>query len=118
MTGREKAYPNANNLVELVDSSIDNGDRETAVSYLSLDGGHGTVSSGWMIDCSIRPWNHGTSVFDRVGCGKVGVAGIGADFFSWDVTIGDTSWEVYESSVKSAAELEQVLTAKNCKCRL
>mmetsp|Transcript_26004 Transcript_26004/g.42247 ORF Transcript_26004/g.42247 Transcript_26004/m.42247 type:complete len:154 (+) Transcript_26004:2-463(+) len=112
-TGVEKAYPDANNLVDLVDSSIGNGDRETAISYLSLDGGHGTISSGWKIDCSIQSWNHGRNVFDRVGGGKVYVVGSGTDFFSWEVIIGDTSWDVHESSISSPAALEQLLTVNN-----
>lgn len=117
-SGLEKAYPNANNLVDLVDSSIDNGDRETAISYLSLDGGHGTISSGWKIDCSIQSWNHGMSVLDRIGSGKVQVVGNGTDFFLWEVSIGNTSWCIYESSIRSATELEQLLTKKNPISRL
>ena len=104
--------------MDLVDSSIDNGDRETAISYLSLDGGHGTISSGWKIDCSIQSWNHGMSVLDRIGSGKVQVVGNGTDFFSWEVSIGNTSWCIYESSIRSATELEQLLTKKNPISRL
>mmetsp|Transcript_17436 Transcript_17436/g.37667 ORF Transcript_17436/g.37667 Transcript_17436/m.37667 type:complete len:434 (-) Transcript_17436:2550-3851(-) len=114
LSGHEKAYPDATNLVELVDSAIENGDRESAISYLSLDGGHGTISSGWTIDCSIQSWNHGMRVFDRIGGGKVKVVDNGADFFSWDVIMGDTSWQIYECSIGSAAELEKVLTEKKC----
>ncbi|KAL7543763.1 hypothetical protein ACHAXR_013061 [Thalassiosira sp. AJA248-18] len=119
LSGLEKAYAKANNLVDLVDSAIDNGDRETAISYLSLDGGHGKISSGWKIDCSIQSWNHGMNVFERIGSGNIRVVGNNADPF-WDVTIGDTSWEVYESSIRSATELEQLLRGKtrNSKSRL
>jgi len=112
-TGVELAYPDANNLVELVDSSIGNGDRETAISYLSLDGGHGTISSGWKIDCSTQSWNHGRNVFDRIRGGKVHVLGSGTDFFSWEVIIGGTSWDVHESSISSPAALERLLTVNN-----
>ena len=117
-TGREKAYPDATSLVELVDVSIDNGDRETAISYLSLDGGHGSISSGWKIDSSIQSWNHGMSVFERIGPGKVDVAGNGTNFFSWEVTIGNTLWEIYESSIRDPSELEKLLTATDCISRL
>jgi hypothetical protein len=108
----EKAYPDVTNIGDLVDSAIENGDRETAISLLSLDGGHGTKSSGWKIDCSIQPWNHGVRVFDRIGGDKVRVrvVGAGTDFFTWSVLIGDTRWEIYESSIASATELEMLLT--------
>lgn len=103
--------------MELVGLAIDKGDRETAISYLSLDGGHGTVSSGWKIDCSIHPWNHGKTVFDRIGCGEVRVVGHGNDYFSWEVMIGDTVWEIYEASptLGNAEELEKLLNGKSCR---
>jgi hypothetical protein len=53
-------------------------------------------------------------VFDRIGGDDgvrvfVGCDSDISDFFSWDVTIGHSSWEVYESSVDSAIELEKLL---------
>ncbi len=53
-------------------------------------------------------------VFDRIGGDDgvgvvVGSGGDKGDFFSWDVTIGHSSWEVYESSVDNAIELEKLL---------
>ena len=117
--GQEKAFPNANSLVELIDSSINSGERETAISYLTLDGGHGTVSSGWKIDCSIQPWNHGSNVFELIGGGEeVRVVGAGNDSFTWEVSIGDSVWQVYESTIRSASELEQLLTQWKRKSRL
>lgn len=82
------------------------------MSYLSLDGGHGTISSGWKIDCSIQSWNHGLRIFDLIG-GDSGIrvivgSGGDSDFLSWDVTIGRSSWEIYESSL-DANELEKLL---------
>jgi hypothetical protein len=51
-------------------------------------------------------------VFDRIGGveAQVRVVGRGADFFSWKVSIGTSHWEIYESSVVSAIELEVLLT--------
>ncbi|KAL3769553.1 hypothetical protein ACHAW5_006305 [Stephanodiscus triporus] len=111
-SGHEKAYPNATNIGDLVDSAIQNDDRETAISFLSLDGGHGTISSGWKIDCSIQSWNHGVRVFDQIGGGEVQVkvVGRGDDFFTWSVFIGNTIWEIYECSIATATELELLLT--------
>lgn len=116
MTGLHTNCSTANNLVELVESSIDDGDRETALSYLSLDGGHGTISSGWKIDCAIQSWNHGMRVFDRIG-GEVQVVGNG-DFFSWTLYFGNTAWDIYESSIQNPSELQQLLTRKNFNSRL
>lgn len=97
-----------------MDSALQNIDRETVISYLSLDGGHGTISSHWQIDCSIQPWNHGRGIFDRIGGGEnnrdVTVVGSGTDYFQWCVFIGNTEWEIYESSITNAVELEMLLT--------
>ena len=115
-TGNETSYPHANNLVELVDSAIECGDRSTAISYLTLDGGHGTISSGWRVDCSIRPWNHGRRLFECISSSPklnarnsihVRVEGVGME-----VKIGDTSWEVLECSI-AAFELEEQLLQCN-----
>lgn len=53
-------------------------------------------------------------VFDRIGgVGGVKVvvgSGEGDDgFSSWDVTIGNSLWDVYESSVDNPIELEKLL---------
>ena len=121
----EMSYPNAKSLVELVDAAIENNDRDTAIIYLSrLDGGPGTISSNWEIDCSIQPCNHGKNVFEYIGGGGNGrvrvVVGNDSDdydFFSWDVYIGNTLWEMYESSITSPSELEKVVNSSN-RCRL
>ena len=99
----------------MVDTAVGNGDRDTAISYLTLDGGHGRISSGWNIDCSIQSWNHGRSIFERMGgSNEIQVVGSGKDHFTWEVTIGDTSWEIYEcTAAKTARDLEQFLKGKS-----
>eukprot|EP00573_Skeletonema_grethae_P010646 CAMPEP_0201704732 /NCGR_PEP_ID=MMETSP0578-20130828/43750_1 /ASSEMBLY_ACC=CAM_ASM_000663 /TAXON_ID=267565 /ORGANISM="Skeletonema grethea, Strain CCMP 1804" /LENGTH=235 /DNA_ID=CAMNT_0048192825 /DNA_START=72 /DNA_END=775 /DNA_ORIENTATION=- len=109
-------YRDAGNTVELVDLAIQHGDRDTVISHLSLAGGHGTISSGWKIDCALQPWQHGKNVFDcLIGncCNeevKVKVIGSGVNngCMSWEVVIGNDSWDVYECSV-SRDELQQLL---------
>ena len=118
----EMSYPNAKSLVELVDTAIEHNDRKTAIIYLNrLDGGHGTISPNWEIDCSIQPWNHGSNIFEHISRGngrvRVVVEGDSDDFFSWDVYIGNTLWEIYESSITSSSELEKVMNSSN-RCRL
>ncbi|KAL3776352.1 hypothetical protein HJC23_010620 [Cyclotella cryptica] len=108
-----KKYPNANTLVEIVDTAIACGDRDTAISYLSLDGGHGTISSGWVVDCSIQSWRHGTRVFDCIAQSRdssdIKVCGDGSDYQLWEVYMGGGVWDVYECSFQRAAELELIL---------
>lgn len=103
-------YRVASNTVELVDLAIQNGDRDTAISHLSLAGGHGTISSGWKVDCALQPWQHGKSVFDCLQCKneEIKVVGSGDVSTSWEVSIGDDSWEVYECSL-AKDELQQLL---------
>lgn len=106
-----------------MDAAVRAGDRDTAVSYLTLDGGHGTISSGWRLDCAVRPWQRGVDVRARLGGrgarARVLGDGDGADFFAWEVEIGATSWEVYECSVGSAAALERLLNGEGgASCRL
>ena len=106
-------YPNANNSVELVDFAIVNGDRDTAISYLLLDGGHGTISSGWIVDCAIQPWKHGTSLISCIkndrNLVEIKVRDNGLDYRTWDVILGDSIWDVYETSIHSATELKSLL---------
>lgn len=112
-SGDTKRYSNTKSLVELVDAAIANGDRNTAISYLSLKGGHGTISSGWVVDCSIQSWAHGKRLIDCVQDNQVSmeikVTCNGSDFRTWNVALGNSSWQIYECSLSSAAELEFVL---------
>lgn len=113
LAGCERRYPNASNLVELVDSAIANRDRSTAISHLSLHGGHGTISSGWIVDCAIQPWKHGKRLIDCLETDadltSVKVTGSSSDFRTWEVVLGCSVWDVYESSLSTAQELESLL---------
>ena len=109
-------YRDAGNTVELVDLALKHGDRDTAISHLSLAGGHGTISSGWKIDCALQPWQHGKNVFNCLtesSCNEeVKIIGGGnAGCISWEVVIGNDSWDVYECSL-SRDELQQLLLSR------
>lgn len=111
-------YRDAGNTVELVDLAIQHGDREIAISHLSLAGGHGTISSGWKIDCAVQPWQHGKNVFDCLSgncCNEqvkvIGSSGGNTGCISWEVVIGNDSWDVYECSL-SKDELQQLLLSR------
>lgn len=53
----------AGSLVERVDHLVAKGDFTTAQKYLSMQGGHGIVSKGWIIDLAIEPWREGSSLW-------------------------------------------------------
>ncbi|KAL7506066.1 hypothetical protein ACHAXN_003413 [Cyclotella atomus] len=113
LAGSVQRYPNASNLVELVDSAIANRDRSTAISYLTLHGGHGTISSGWIVDCAIQPWKHGKRLISCLETDadsmSVKVTGSSSNFRTWEVVLGGDVWDVYESSLSSAQELNSLL---------
>ncbi|KAL7549007.1 hypothetical protein ACHAWF_012273 [Thalassiosira exigua] len=127
-------YPRCKSLVELVDAAVESGDRDAAMSYLTTDGGHGTISSEWRVDLSLRPWNRGRTLFEILlpsgvasGDGHSGQAfpasvrasqrmpnggGKRDDPYVWTVVLGeDDAWEVLECSV-GPLELERRLHAR------
>jgi hypothetical protein len=48
----------------------------------------------------------------------VTVVGSGTDYFQWSVSIGNTEWEIYESSITNAVELEMLLTQMSLRSML
>lgn len=86
------------NLVDLVDAAVESGDRKTAEAYLSIDAGHGTIKSGWKIDCALQYWKEGTCLFSDGKDGlKLDRADVNFSSFTWNGSI----WDVYESSLQS-----------------
>ena len=110
-TGNERTYPSASSTVELIDMALDSGDRESAISYLTINGGHGRISTGWKVDCSVQPWLIGSNVFRCLDDTNddIRVSGKKGDPFGWSVFIGGSVWEVYECSLSSPEQLETVL---------
>mmetsp|Transcript_15809 Transcript_15809/g.39288 ORF Transcript_15809/g.39288 Transcript_15809/m.39288 type:complete len:452 (+) Transcript_15809:103-1458(+) len=70
---KEKKYPNVSSLVDLVDVAVSQGDLDIARAYLSIEAGHGRVSNGWTVDCSIPFWKEGTQFWDPRISGQVKV---------------------------------------------
>jgi hypothetical protein len=94
LIGDKKDYSQKTSLVDLVDAALDAGDRSTAECYLSIDAGHGMISTGWTIDCAIQPWKENTKLFD------IGAVAIdGSDIDSCELSIDGAVWKVVESSV-------------------
>lgn len=105
LTGREKSYGQGS-LVALVDAAVDAGDLKTAKSYLSIEAGHGTRSSGWKLDCAIPPWNEGkTLAWDRttIEVGHLRLSDV--PLVAW----GGDVWDVLDSSFESVDELVSFL---------
>eukprot|EP01083_Nonionella_stella_P167773 564724_1 len=96
-TKKAQEYKAQGNTVGLIDVAIDNGDRELAEEFLSIDAGHGSISNGWKIDASTQPWKEGTSL---CGLGSGGthakVLGQGSDS---KILIGDYRYTILESNV-------------------
>lgn len=102
LTGKEKDYGQTS-LVALVDAAVDANDLETARNYLSMEAGHGTVSSGWKLDCAIPHWKEGTILlWDRASILIQGNS---------QIVWGDESWDVLDNSFQTLKELVSFLSA-------
>ena len=51
------------------------GDRTALEAWLGLRAGHGTISSGWIIDAALHPWERGVPLISQ---GDVSIADDGA----------------------------------------
>eukprot|EP00934_Nitzschia_sp_Nitz4_P004576 Nitzschia sp. Nitz4//scaffold3_size479765//31760//32920//NITZ4_000012-RA/size479765-processed-gene-0.41-mRNA-1//1//CDS//3329550494//4566//frame0 len=105
LTGGESDFGQSS-LVDLVDAAVAAGDLASARGYLSIEAGHGTVSSGWMLDCAIPLWNEGSKrLFPP--CAEIRVVGgtIDSCQVEWD---GDL-WDVLDCSFASPGQLQHFL---------
>ncbi|KAG7337316.1 hypothetical protein IV203_030139 [Nitzschia inconspicua] len=107
-SGKETAYPpsTVSSLVQLVDEAVAQGDLDTARSYLSVEAGHGTVSSGWKLDCTIPPWNKGRTLSETMGGGPTFVEG--PDLASCSILWNGENWELYDCSFGTIDELQKL----------
>jgi len=96
----------ATSLVDLVDMAVAAGDLETARSYLSIEAAHGTVSSGWKLDCAIPPWNEGTELSSIMN-GPMVVHG--SDIASCIIEWGGEIWDIYDCSFENIEKLKGYL---------
>lgn len=96
---------NVVSLVELVDQAIAKDDLDTARSWLSMQGGHGRISTGWTIDCAIEFWREGSVLWTR---DEVSV--VGERITDCSVQWKSEEWRVFECNLASVQDLEQLLT--------
>ena len=109
LSGEEKEYSESS-LVDLVDAAVASGDLVTARSYLSIEGGHGTVSSGWVLDCAIAPWKEGEKIWKQEDLEVVGET-IDTCHILWK----GEEWELYDCSFGGVDELCDFLMIKAAK---
>jgi hypothetical protein len=112
---RNTDYPDESSLVGLVDAAIDKNDPETARAWLCMEGSHGTISSGWKIDCAIEFWKEGTCLWEDE---QPSIQGMNLDD-SKLIWKGET-WELVESScISSIDELRGlIMHGVNCRSKL
>ena len=101
LRGDENTY-SQKSLVDLVDSAVSAGDLATARSYLSIEGGHGRVSNGWKLDCSIPPWNKGEKLWTLNDL-KIEGETISSCCIFWK----DEKWEICDCSFESKEALQK-----------
>ena len=93
-------------LVDVVDAAVAAGDLDTARSYLSIQGGHGTISSQWTIDSAIPPWNEGTKLWNPNELMVVEGDSIDTCQLSWK----GEKWDLFDSSFETVRELKSFFT--------
>jgi len=100
-------YENCASLVDLVDTAIDQNDLTTARAWLGLQGGHGLISQGWMLDHCIEFWREGHPLWQE---GEVEVQGDSIENAKviWD----REEWDVFESSLTSIDDLRELFASK------
>jgi hypothetical protein len=100
-------YADCTSLVDLVDRAVDRGDFGTARAWLArIGGGHGRISSGWIVDLATEFWKEGTPFWAP---DQIVVAGVSLD--SCTVRHGPDEWDVFECNLSSATELKSFFIA-------
>lgn len=94
----------ASSLVSLVDAALRTGDLDTARAWLSIQGGHGRVSQGWLLDRCIEFWKEGSALWTEAD-----VAVRGESMQDCTVLWNGEPWLVVECSMSSADEVRQLL---------
>ena len=99
-------------LIGLVEAALEQDDLATARAYLSVQGGHGRVSQGWMIDCAIEPWKEGTALWTAtdkpttiVKNSKNNPSALEDCQFVWN----DEVWEVFDTTLTSVEEISKLI---------
>jgi len=101
-------------LVQVVDAALDANERQVAEAYLSMQAGHGCISSGWRIDASLQPWHEGATLFEILGNSVHAQSVPTQAGASWpdgcQVQWNGKCFDVFSSSFASVAEIEAFLS--------
>jgi hypothetical protein len=100
-------YADCTSLVDLVDRAVEQGDFGTARAWLGrIGGGHGRISSGWIVDLATEFWREGTPFWAP---DQISVAGGSLD--ACTVRHGPDEWDVFECNLSSTTELKSFFIA-------
>jgi hypothetical protein len=91
-------------LVDLVDDAVTCGELEVARQWLGIQGGHGRISSGWMLDNCIEPWKEGTALWKPSSVSVVG-ASVEECYVLWN----NERWYVFDCNLATVSDLSRVL---------
>lgn len=108
---KQKKYSSYGSTVGLVDAALDQDDLDVARAYLSIQGGHGTISSGWVVDCANEPWMEGKPFWDA----QDPISVEGEKLNDCKVVRKNEEWDVFDTTLTSVAELKEVLGNKKRK---
>lgn len=103
-----KQYSRCSSLTGLVNEALDRNDLQTAISFLSIQGGHGLISKGWLIDCAIEPWKEGTALWAPNEQRSVHGETVNNCHVSWN----DDVWEVFDTTFTHVDEVSAFLNGK------
>jgi hypothetical protein len=100
----DKTPDSAGSLIGLVDAAVEQGDLETARSWLSIQGGHGSISTGWVVDAAIEFWTEGAPIWS-----KSDICVEWSSIEECHVVWKGERWDVFECSLTSPEDLQALL---------
>jgi len=103
MAGFEK-YAGCTSLVATVDAAIKADDLVSARAWLSLRGGHGRISEGWIVDNAIEFWTEGKALWEKEDLSTTGNA-----LEDFCLVWNGEPWDLYESNVQNTHDLKILL---------
>lgn len=106
-----KKYSDYGSTVGLVDAALDQDDLDTARAYLSIQGGHGTISSGWVVDCANEPWMEGKPFWNA----QDDISIKGEQLNDCQVVWKNEEWDVFDTTLTSVGDLKELLLLGNKK---
>jgi hypothetical protein len=76
----------------------------SARAWLSLRGGHGRISEGWIVDNAIEFWTEGKALWEKEDLSTTGNA-----LEDFCLVWNGEPWDLYESNVQNTHDLKILL---------